>query len=96
MNLVSVAYVSGFTARHVVHSVRCDECNACLTSSVTLSISAFVYCREYKDEEQSVTCPSERLVGTVNSSVTLLEDVMTEVAHTGSVEEKYTAAINNT
>ena len=36
VDLFSVAYVSGFIARHVLHAVRCDDCKACLTSSVML------------------------------------------------------------
>src|SRR5215469_4680755 len=47
MDLFSVAYVSGFIARHVLRAVRCDDCKACLTSSVT-STNAFIYFKEYK------------------------------------------------
>jgi hypothetical protein len=67
MNVFSVAYVSGFVARHVLRAVRCDDCKACLTSPVMLPTNAFIYFREYKNEEQSLTYPSERLVETVNS-----------------------------
>jgi len=61
-----------------------------------LSTNAFIYFKEYKDDEQSLTYPSERLVETVSASVTLLDGMMAEVAHTYSVEEKITAAIKNT
>jgi hypothetical protein len=54
------------------------------------------YISEYKDHEQSLTYPDERLVETVSSSVTVLEKMMAEVAHACSVEEKITAAIKNT
>jgi len=96
MGLFSVAYVSGFIARHVLRAVRCDDCKACLTSPVMMSTNAFIYFKEYKDNEQSLTYPSERLVETVSASVTLLEGMMAEVAHTYSVEEKITAAIKTT
>jgi len=96
MRLFSVAYVSGFIARHVLRAVRCDDCRACLTSPVMLSTNAFIYFKEYKDNERSLTYPSERLVETVNASVTVLEGMMAEVAHTYSVEEKITAAIKTT
>jgi hypothetical protein len=61
-----------------------------------VSTNAFIYFREYKDNEQSLTYPSERLVETVSASVTILDGMMAEVAHTYSVEEKITAAIKNT
>ena len=95
MDLFSVVYVSGFIARHVLRAVRCDDCKTCLTSSVMLSANAFIYFKEYKDDEQSLTYPSERLVETVSASVTVLEVMMAEVAHTYWVEEKITAAIKN-
>ena len=72
MDLFSVAYVSGFIARHVLRAVRCDDCKTCLTSPVMLSTNAFIYFKEYKDSEQSLTYPSERLVETVSASVTLV------------------------
>jgi hypothetical protein len=49
-NLFSVAYVSGFIARHFLRAVRCDDCKTCLTSPATLSTNAFIYFKEYKDE----------------------------------------------
>jgi hypothetical protein len=92
MRLFAVAYVSGFIARHVLRAVRCDDCRACLTSQVMLSTNAFIHFKECKDNEQSLTYPSERIVETV----TVLEGMMAEVAHTYSVEEKITAAIKTT
>jgi hypothetical protein len=96
MTLFSVAYVSGFIARHVLPAVRWDDCKACLTSPVMLSTNAFIYFKEYRNNEQSLTYPSERLVETVSASVTVLESMMAEVAHKYSVEEKITAAITTT
>ena len=61
-----------------------------------LSTNAFIYFKEYKDNKQSLTYPSERLVETVGASVTLLDRMMAEVAHTYSVGEKSTAAIKKT
>ena len=51
---------------------------------------------EYKNNEQSLTYPSERLVENVSASVTVLNGMMAEVAQTYSVEEKIRAAIKNT
>ena len=84
-NLFSVAYVSGFIARHLLRAVRCDDCKTCLTSPAMLSTNAFISVREYKDDKQSLTNPSERLVETVRSSVTVLESMMAEVAHAYSL-----------
>jgi len=89
IGLFSVAYVSGFIARHVLRAVRCDDCKACLTSPVMMSTNVFIYFKGYKDNEQSLTHPSERLVETVGASVTVLEGMMAEVAHTFSLRENY-------
>jgi hypothetical protein len=61
-----------------------------------MSTNAFIYFKEYKNEEQSLTYPSERLVQTVSYSVTVLENTMAGDDDTDSVEEKITAVIKNT
>jgi hypothetical protein len=61
-----------------------------------LPTNAFIYFKEYKGVELSLTYSSERLVETVRSSVTVLEGMMAEVAQSYSVEEKITGAIKNT
>jgi hypothetical protein len=76
MNFFSVAYISSFIARHVLRAVKHDDSKTCLISPVMLSTSAFAYFREYKDEEQSLTYPSARLVETVSASVTVLDGMM--------------------
>jgi len=73
-----------------------SDCKTCLTSPVMMSTNAFIYFKEYRDDKLSLTYPSERLVETVSASVTVLDGMMAEVAHTYSVEEKITAAIKNT
>jgi hypothetical protein len=60
-----------------------------------MSTNAFIYFKEYRYDKQSLTYPSERLVETVSASVTVLNGMMAEVAHTYSFEEKITAAIKN-
>ena len=96
VDLSAVAYVSGFIAKHVLRAVRCEDCKTCLTSSVMLPTHTFIYFKEYRDNKQSLTSPSKELEETVEASVTLLEGMMAEVAHTYSVGEKITAAIKNT
>jgi hypothetical protein len=86
MAVFSVAYVSSFIATQLLCGVNCDACKACLTSQVMLSTNVFIYFKEYSDTEQSLTYPSEKLVDTVSTSVTLLENMMPEVAHLNSVQ----------
>ncbi|XP_023721687.1 uncharacterized protein LOC111872233 [Cryptotermes secundus] len=93
MKVFSVAYVSGSIARQVLHGVSCDACKTCLTSEVLPSASVFIHFKECSDTEQSLTCPSEKLVETVGVAVTLMESMMAEVAHLNSVEQHITAAI---
>jgi hypothetical protein len=98
MDLILVPYVSGFIARQAVRAVRFGGCKTCLTSPVMSTIS-FTY---FKDDEQSVTYPFERMVETAVASVTVSNGMMADVAHahththTYSVEEIITATIKNT
>ncbi|PNF15720.1 hypothetical protein B7P43_G12478 [Cryptotermes secundus] len=96
MEVFSVAYVSGSIARQVLHGVSCDACKTCLTSEVLLSANVFIYFKECSDTEQSLTYPSEKLVETVGTAVTLMESIMTEAAHLNSVEQHITTAIKST
>jgi hypothetical protein len=95
MEVLSAAYVSGFIARQLLHGVECDACNKSLTSQVMLSTNVFIYFKEYSDAEQSLTYPSEKLVETVGTSVTLLETMMAMVAHLNSEEQHIKTAIKN-
>ncbi|PNF15445.1 hypothetical protein B7P43_G18116, partial [Cryptotermes secundus] len=96
MEMFSVTYVSGSIARQVLRGVSCDACKTCLTSEVLLSANVFIYFKECSDTEQSLTYPSEKLVETVGTAVTLMESIMTEAAHLNSVEQHITAAIKST
>jgi hypothetical protein len=93
MKLLSVAYVSDFIARR---GINCDDCKTCLTSPSLLENNVFVYFREYEEDRQSLTYPSENLVETVGASISLLESMMAKVAHMWSAEEKVTVAIKET
>jgi hypothetical protein len=61
-----------------------------------MSTNAFIYFREYKEKEQSLTHPSERLVQSVSSSITLLDGMMAQITDSDSLEEKITAAFKGT
>jgi hypothetical protein len=96
MTLLSVAYVSGFIARHLLRDINCDDCRICLTSPMMLATNAFIYFKEYEEDNQCRTYPSEKLVETVSASITLLNSKMEKNAPMGSVEEKITLAMKET
>jgi hypothetical protein len=95
MEVFSVAYVSGSIASQVLRGVSCDACKTCLTSQVLLSATVFIYMKECSDTEQSLTYPSEKLVETVGTAVTLMECMMAELSHLNSVKQHITAAIKD-
>jgi hypothetical protein len=95
LKLLLVAYVSGFIARCLLRGINCDDCT-CLTSPKLLATNAFIYFKEYNEDIQLLTYPSEKLVETVGASISLLESKMAKVDHMGSVEEKMTVAIKET
>jgi hypothetical protein len=59
----------------------------CTLSTITTSRSAVI--------QKSLTYPSEKLMDTVGTAVTLMECMMAEVAHLNLVEQHITAAIKN-
>jgi hypothetical protein len=95
MELFSIACVSGTIAREVFRGLSCDACRTCLTSELLLPTNVFIYFKKHSDTEQSLTYPSEKLVETVGTAVTLMKSMMAEVAHLSSVEQHITAAIKN-
>jgi hypothetical protein len=96
MNLLSEVYVSGFIARRVLRGHNCDDCKTCLTSPWMLNDNAFIFFKEYEEDKQSLTYPSKNLLETVSASLSLLEYMMENCAHMGSVEEKVTVALKET
>jgi hypothetical protein len=73
MKLLSVAYVIGFIARHVLRGIKCDDCKTCLTSLVLLAPTAFIYFKEYEEDKQFLPYSSKKLGETVNAAIPLLE-----------------------
>jgi len=92
MKLLRVAYVSGFIARHVLSGINCDDCPTCLTSPLLLATNAFIYFKGYEGDKLFLNYPSEKLVGTVSASMSLLEF---QVTHMSSIEQM-TEAIKET
>jgi hypothetical protein len=60
---------------------------------VLLSTNVFIYLKEYSVTERFLTYPLEKLLETVDISVTLMESLMAEVAHLNLVERHITPAI---
>jgi hypothetical protein len=55
MEMFSVAYVSGFIAKQLLHHVDCAACKASVTSQVMTSNSVLIYFKEYSGTKQPVT-----------------------------------------
>ena len=68
-------------------------CKKCLISEVPSPLDIYTGFKGHSSTEQSLTCPTERLVETVGTAVTVLENVMSRVAHLESVELYVTDAI---
>jgi hypothetical protein len=76
MKMLSVAYVSGFIARHLLCNGSCDACKACLISDAPSLTDVFISLKECSSIVQSLTYPTEKLVETVGTDVTVLEDMI--------------------
>ena len=91
--MLSVEYVSGFIARHLLCNGSCDACKDCLISEAPSRTDIFTSFKECSRTVQSLTYPTEKLVETVGTAVTVLEDMISEVAHLYTVESCITGAI---
>jgi hypothetical protein len=87
MKMFSVAYVSGFIA------ICCDICKRCLIYEVPSPLDIYTAFKDHSSTAQSLTYPTEKLVETVGSAVTVLENVLSMVAHFDSVELYVTDAV---
>ena len=93
MKMFSVAYVSGFIAKHLLNISNCDICKKCLIPEVPSPLDIYIGFKEHSSTVQSLTYPTEKLVETVGTAVTVLEDVMSQVAHFESAELYWTHAL---
>ena len=91
--MLSIACISGFIARHLLRNDSCDACKACLISEAPSPTDVFISLKECSSIVQSLTYPTEKLVETVGTAVTVLEDMISEVAHLDTVESCITNAI---
>jgi hypothetical protein len=93
MKMLLVAYV-WFIARRLLCNGSCDTCKACLISEAPSSTDCYIGFKECSSTVHSLTCPTETLVRTVGTAVTVLEGMISEVAHRDTVESCITRAIN--
>jgi hypothetical protein len=93
MKMFSVAYVSGFIAKNLLNNSYCDICKKCLISEVRSAFDISTGFKEHSGTVQFLTYPTEKLVETVGTAVTVLENVMSRVIHLESVESYITNAI---
>jgi hypothetical protein len=66
----------------------------CLVSEVPSALDIYTGFKEHSSTVQSLTYPTEKLVETVGTAATVLENVMSMVAHLDSIELHVTDAIN--
>jgi predicted metal-binding protein len=76
VKMSSVAYVSGFIARRLLRSGSCDACRACLISESAEPTNVYIGFKEHISTAKSLTYPTEKLVETVGTAVTILEDML--------------------
>jgi len=81
MKMLSVAYVNGFIARHLLCNGSCDACKACLISEAPSPTEVFISFTKCSSTVQSLTYSTEKLIKTVGTVVTVLEGMISEVAH---------------
>jgi len=94
MEMFSVAYVSSFIAKCLLNNSTCEIWKKYLISEVPSPLNVYTGFKEHcNNTVQSLTYPTEKLVGTVGTAVTVLENVMSMVAHLESVELYVTHAI---
>jgi predicted metal-binding protein len=93
VNVLSVAYVSGFIARRLLRNGSCDACKACLISESESLTNIYIAFKERSCTGKSLTYPTEKLVETVGTAVCILEGMILEVAHLDTVEACITSAI---
>ena len=93
MKMFSEAYVSGLIAKCLLNNSNCDICKKCLISEVPSPLDIYTGFKKHSSTVQSLTYPTEKLVETVGTAVTVLGNVMSMVADLESVELYATDAI---
>jgi hypothetical protein len=93
MKMFSVAYVSGFIAKHFLNNSNCEKILKNMISEVPSPLHIYTVFKDHSSTVQSLTYPTEKLVEPVGTAMTVLENVMSKVAHSEPVELYVTDAI---
>jgi hypothetical protein len=93
VKMLSVAYVSGFIGRRLLCNGSCDACKTCLISEAQLLTDVYIDFKECSTTVHSLTYPTEKLVESVCTAVTVLEGIMSERVTYITVESCITGAI---
>ena len=93
IKMFSVAYVSGFIAKCLLNKSNCDICKKNWYLKYHKPLHIYMGFEEHSSIVQSLTYPTEKLVETAGTAVTVLENVMSVVGHLESVELYVTDAI---
>ena len=93
MIMLSVSYVSGFTARHLLSNGSCEVCKGCLISEAPLPTDIYIGFKECSSTVHSLTYSTEKLVESVGTALAVLEVMILEVAYFDTVESCIKSAI---
>jgi len=93
MKMFSVAYVSPFIPKRLLNNSNCDIRKKCLISEVPSPLNIYTGFKEHSSTVQYHRYPTEKLVETVGTAVTVLENVMSMVADLESAELYVTNAV---
>ena len=91
----SLAYVSGYIAKKVLHGNSCENCKDALTSSTVEPNHLGIVFKEYNDSVACLTYPSTSLFEAVAKGLTLLENMLNESAHKPDVKLRATSIITD-
>ena len=86
MIMISVSYVSGFIARHLLHNGSCEAYKDCLISEALLPTDFYIGFKECSSTVHSLNYPTEKLVESVGTALTVLEVMISEVAYLDTVK----------
>ena len=99
MEIMSTAYVSGFIARNLLRKSECNSCKNCLMAQLGEEYSprnAFILFKDRSSSTEHVlTFPSEKLVRTVGTAATLIENILDTEAHKQGIEASIILAVRS-
>jgi len=73
VKMFSVAHVSGVIAWRLLRNGSCEACKVCLISEIPSTTNVYIGFKECSSTVHSLTYPTEKLVETVGTGVTILK-----------------------